>query len=163
MRRLSETLLRAFGSDRVLGPLRCGAALSHLLNDVRVPYRGSHVELQLRLGASEAPIVVPALPRPVDMVWADLPQLPFATLVRRLGPRTLLQAVTWLLAERRVILVSEHTTLITVAAETLMSLLYPFRYYHTYIPLLPESLLDCLDAPTPYLMVIYILIAVGGI
>ena len=30
--------------------------------------------------------------------------------------------------------------------------MWPFHYYHTYIPLVPTSLADCLEAPTPYLM-----------
>ncbi|EFJ47225.1 hypothetical protein VOLCADRAFT_92265 [Volvox carteri f. nagariensis] len=40
----------------------------------------------------------------------------------------------------------------TRAAEGLLQLLWPIRYRHVYVPLVPASLVDLLDAPTPFIM-----------
>lgn len=37
-------------------------------------------------------------------------------------------------------------------AEALCHLLYPIKWQHVYIPVLPYALVDIVDAPTPYLM-----------
>lgn len=43
-------------------------------------------------------------------------------------------------------------SLLTVVAEALCHLLYPIKWQHVYIPVLPYALVDIVDAPTPYLM-----------
>jgi len=35
---------------------------------------------------------------------------------------------------------------------TMVALLYPFEWQHTYITVLPSMLLDVVDAPTPYIV-----------
>ncbi len=52
----------------------------------------------------------------------------------------------------RVLFVSNQYTLLTVACETVVSLLYPFYWHHVYIPILPVTLIDFLQAPTPFIM-----------
>ena len=39
--------------------------------------------------------------------------------------------------------------MLTMAAESLCALLFPFSWQHVYIPILPASLLDILQAPAP--------------
>jgi len=60
---------------------------------------------------------------------------------------------TWytLACERKVLLVSDQLSLLTVCAEILCSLLFPMKWSHLYIPVLPRSLSPMLDAPMPYL------------
>ena len=41
---------------------------------------------------------------------------------------------------------------LTMAAETLSALLFPFSWQHVYIPILPARLLDILQAPVPFLI-----------
>jgi len=53
--------------------------------------------------------------------------------------------------ERKVILVSSQHSILTVCSEILNSLLYPMKWSHLYVPLLPKFLCPILDAPVPYL------------
>ncbi|GLI67075.1 hypothetical protein VaNZ11_011272, partial [Volvox africanus] len=69
-----------------------------------------------------------------------------------LSPVNVILSFLAVLLERRVVLVSRHLRLPTLAAEALLQLLWPFRYKHVYVPLVPASLLDLLEAPTPFLM-----------
>ncbi|KAL7544800.1 hypothetical protein ACHAWF_008159 [Thalassiosira exigua] len=56
-----------------------------------------------------------------------------------------------LACERKVLLVSGQLTLLTACAEILCSLLFPMRWNHLYVPVLPRALSPMLDAPMPYL------------
>jgi hypothetical protein len=57
-----------------------------------------------------------------------------------------------LLTEKRVLLVSRSFSLLTYSAETILALIYPLRWPHPYIPVLPKSLLEYVQAPTPFIM-----------
>ena len=61
----------------------------------------------------------------------------------------LLEAV---LMEQRVLLLSSKLSALTVVGETLLHLLFPLRWPHVYIPLLPRSLIDFLFAPMPFII-----------
>jgi hypothetical protein len=44
---------------------------------------------------------------------------------------------------------SRHHWLLTVAAEGVVRLLYPLKYQHVYIPVMPSSLADYLEVSRP--------------
>ena len=56
------------------------------------------------------------------------------------------------LTEAKVVLQARQPHLLTMAAETLSALLFPFSWQHVYIPILPARLLDILRAPVPFLI-----------
>ena len=56
-----------------------------------------------------------------------------------------------LACERKILLVSSQLSLLTICAEILCSMLFPMRWSHLYIPVLPRFLTPMLDAPMPYL------------
>ena len=45
-----------------------------------------------------------------------------------------------------------RTEMLSVVGETILCLLYPFRWHHAYIPLLPVQILECVQAPLPYIL-----------
>lgn len=47
---------------------------------------------------------------------------------------------------------SRQYRLLTLVAESAVRLLHPFKFQHVYIPVMPYSLVDYLEAPTPFLM-----------
>jgi len=57
-----------------------------------------------------------------------------------------------LLQETRVALCSEHYSLLGPVAEALVSLLHPFAWQGLFLPVMPFSMLDILDAPVPFLV-----------
>jgi hypothetical protein len=86
---------------------------------------------------------------------ADLPipyvSLPYRVLFECLDVGNVLFAWLSLACEGKVLLVSSQLSLLTVCSEILCSLLFPMRWSHLYIPVLPRSLCPMLDAPMPYL------------
>lgn len=59
--------------------------------------------------------------------------------------------VTCMLLERQVVLLSSRYSVLTCVGETLKSLISPLVWSHVFAPILPKSMLEALQCPTPYL------------
>lgn len=77
--------------------------------------------------------------------------MPYQTLFDCLDVQNVLHLWYCLTMERKVLLVSSQYSILTVCSEILCSLLYPMKWSHLYVPLLPRFLSPILDAPVPYL------------
>lgn len=55
------------------------------------------------------------------------------------------------LSESRIILLSSHTAMLHLAAAALTSILYPLKWCGILIPVLPQRLIQALEAPCPYI------------
>ena len=56
------------------------------------------------------------------------------------------------MTEHKVLIHSQSFARLHDACQALISLMYPFKYSHVYIPLLPTSLTEVLSIPTPFLI-----------
>ncbi|KAM3726566.1 DENN domain-containing protein 2C [Dirofilaria immitis] len=72
--------------------------------------------------------------------------------VRRMGPEVTVAVIGALLAEQRVIIAGGSVQCVCHAVQSIASLLHPFSWPYTLIPVLPDSLLEIVNSPTPYLM-----------
>ena len=77
---------------------------------------------------------------------------PLRLLFECLDSENALSVVEAVLLEQRILLLSSKLSALTVVAETLLHLIFPFRWPHVYIPLLPRSLIDFLFAPMPFII-----------
>lgn len=79
----------------------------------------------------------------------DLPLLdvPMEHIFHALDIDNILILFNALLCEKQVLLHSTHLSLLGTVAETLCALLFPFKWHHIYIPLLPQKCLEFLQAP----------------
>uniref|UniRef100_A0A8C2R659 DENN domain containing 2B n=1 Tax=Capra hircus TaxID=9925 RepID=A0A8C2R659_CAPHI len=57
-----------------------------------------------------------------------------------------------LLLERRVIFVADKLSTLSSCSHAVVALLYPFSWQHTFIPVLPASMIDIVCCPTPFLV-----------
>jgi DENN (AEX-3) domain/uDENN domain len=82
---------------------------------------------------------------------ANLPiayvSIPYQVLFNCLDIDNILHLWYCLIMEQKVLLVSSQYSNLTVCAEILCSLLYPMKWSHLYVPLLPRFLCPMLDAP----------------
>ena len=126
------------------GPLPA-AALTALFH-TPVPSFGLRCEVPL--GNVRVPISTPAANElPHTMAGRD-----FLLLFQCLDVNNVIMLWALLLAEQKVALQGRLPHVLTMAAETLSALLFPFSWQHVYIPILPERLLDILEAPVPFLI-----------
>lgn len=77
--------------------------------------------------------------------------LPFEHLFECLSIQNIITVWHALVLEKQILLVSSQISLLTECSEILISLLFPMVWQHLYIPVVPQFLLQLLDAPIPYL------------
>ncbi|KAM3872202.1 DENN domain-containing protein 2C [Diretmus argenteus] len=87
--------------------------------------------------------------RPVD---SRLEHVDFESLLQCLSVGRLLQVFASLLLERRVIFIADKLSVLSRCGHAVLALLYPFTWQHTFVPVLPASMLDISCSPTPFLM-----------
>lgn len=56
------------------------------------------------------------------------------------------------MTEHKILFHSSSYSRLTEGCRALTALMYPFKYTHVNIPLLPAALIDFLDTPTPFIM-----------
>ena len=56
------------------------------------------------------------------------------------------------MTEQRVLFRSRSFSRLSEACRALTALMFPFKYAHVYIPLLPAALTEVLNTPTPFVM-----------
>nr|XP_061796065.1 DENN domain-containing protein 2B-like isoform X3 [Nerophis lumbriciformis] len=89
------------------------------------------------------------LRRPTD---SRLEHVDFDSLFGCLGVRQVIRVFASLLLERRVIFVADKLSMLSSCMHAVVALLYPFSWQHTFIPVLPGSMLDIVCCPTPFLV-----------
>uniref|UniRef100_A0A8C8GKS9 UDENN domain-containing protein n=1 Tax=Oncorhynchus tshawytscha TaxID=74940 RepID=A0A8C8GKS9_ONCTS len=89
------------------------------------------------------------LRRPMD---SRLEHVDFDSLFSCLSVRQVVQVFASLLLERRVIFVADKLSTLSSCMHAVVALLYPFSWQHTFIPVLPASMVDIVCCPTPFLL-----------
>lgn len=111
------------------------------LYEIPAPPPGSY-EIQLTILNSTIRFWAPPARLPIAYT-----ALPFQILFECLDVDNILKVWSAMLVERKVLLVSSQHSILTVCAEILASLLFPMRWSHLCVPLLPKLLCPILDAP----------------
>ncbi|XP_014261744.1 DENN domain-containing protein 2A-like isoform X2 [Cimex lectularius] len=75
-----------------------------------------------------------------------------STLLQILSVPIFIQILASLLLERKIILVGSFISVLSDCIEGLLKSLYPFEWQHTIVSLLPISMSEILQAPTPYIV-----------
>ncbi|MEE6493264.1 hypothetical protein FKM82_016778 [Ascaphus truei] len=87
--------------------------------------------------------------RPMD---SRLEHVDFDCLFTCLSVSRLIKVFASLLLERRVIFVADNLSTLSTCCHAVVAMLYPFTWQHTYIPVLPASMIDIVCSPTPFLI-----------
>ncbi|XP_064193005.1 DENN domain-containing protein 2B-like isoform X2 [Anguilla rostrata] len=89
------------------------------------------------------------LRRPSD---SRLEHVDLESLFSCLSVRQVVRIFASLLLERRVIFVADKLSTLSSCVHAMVALLYPFSWQHTFIPVLPASMVDIVCCPTPFLV-----------
>ncbi|XP_075921520.1 DENN domain-containing protein 2B-like isoform X2 [Petromyzon marinus] len=117
------------------------------LKDAPFPAPGKTVKVQSFIPGRGTETI--KLTRPLD---SRLEHVELGTLFSSLSVEQVVQVFVSLLLERRVILVAQELSQLSRCIHAVVALLYPFSWQHTYIPVLPPSLIDTVCSPTPFIM-----------
>lgn len=73
-------------------------------------------------------------------------------LFKQLGMKNVLLLYCAAMTEHKILFHSTSYNRLTESCRALTALMYPLRYTHTYVPILPASILEILTTPTPFIM-----------
>ena len=118
--------------------------LYHLLYATPMPSYGTTIRVPL-----ESSLISFARPPTVDFPLHDTSMMP---LFRCLDIDNVLLLFKVMILEHKIVMHSKHKSLLLPAAETLCAIIFPFKFQHVYIPVMPTALADYLQAPVPYLI-----------
>ncbi|XP_008316787.1 DENN/MADD domain containing 2Da isoform X2 [Cynoglossus semilaevis] len=117
------------------------------LREAQFPAPGHTVEIKSFIPESGTEII--SLTRPLDS-WLE--HVNFAILFDCLTDEEVLLVFAAAVLERRIIFVADELGTLSQVIHAVAALLYPFTWQHTFIPIIPEILIDVVMAPTPYLL-----------
>ncbi len=119
--------------------------ITNICCEIPAPPPGSF-EVQTTILDSIIKIWSPPHNQPI--AWVSLP---FSHLFECLDVDNIILVWHCLVLERQVLVTSTQLSILTTCAEILLSLLFPMRWSHAYIPVLPHFLIPILSAPMPFL------------
>lgn len=120
--------------------------VGNILGCIQVPPAGGpQVRFSIGAGDRQAlqPPISPSLP--ITNTCVNL-------LFQQLGIRNVITLFCAVITEHKILFHSISYLRLTESCRALTALMYPFRYTHVYIPLLPAALVEVLSTPTPFIM-----------
>lgn len=120
-------------------------AIVNICAEIPAPPPGSF-EVQTTILDSVIKIWSPPHNQPI--AWVSLP---FSHLFECLDIDNIILVWHCLVLERQVLLTSTQMSILTTCSEIFLSLIFPMKWSHAYIPVLPHFLLPMLSAPMPFL------------
>lgn len=148
---LSQCLLAlyvAFAQD----PKNIQEYITNLTTKIPIPIPGV---LSIKLGIGpHLPELVFELPEDHDHMNTSQHHT-LRCLLRIFTVKNIIRLVSLVLGEQKILFHSRHLSLLTPVTEALTTLIYPFKWHHPYVPILPHILLEYVQAPVPFIIGIH--------
>ena len=68
------------------------------------------------------------------------------------SPEKIVKIITCLLTQQRMVFMASSYSLLTIIIESFFTYIDPIKYIHTYVPTLPNNLVDLIEAPGQFIM-----------
>ena len=84
----------------------------------------------------------------------DMPytEVPYKYIFQSLRVGEIVYIFNTLLSEEKVVFVSDSITKLCIFTDFMKTIMYPFKWAYTFIPILPLCLIDYLGSPTPFII-----------
>ena len=130
------------GGERV----RLETLIGNLLGSVYVPGPGGP-QVRFSLGASDKILMQPPVHSQVPVTGTKV-----ALLFQQLGIRNVLTLFCAALTELKILFYSQSFNRLTDSCTALVSLMYPMKYMHSFIPILPAAVGEMWGSPMPFII-----------
>lgn len=120
--------------------------IGNILGCIQVPPPGGP-QVRFSIGAGDKQALQPPLSPTLPVTSSCI-----SFLFQQLGIKNILSLFCAVMTEQKILFHSKSYTRLTESCRALTALMYPFRYSHVYIPILPASLIEVLSTPTPFIM-----------
>nr|XP_022903843.1 myotubularin-related protein 13 isoform X2 [Onthophagus taurus] len=120
--------------------------VGNILGCIQVPPPGGP-QVRFSIGAGDRQALQPPISPSLPVTHTTV-----SLIFQQLGIRNVLILFCAIMTEHKILFHSKSYNRLTEACRALTALMYPFRYTHVYIPLLPAPLVEVLSTPTPFIM-----------
>ncbi|XP_044747784.1 myotubularin-related protein 13 isoform X1 [Coccinella septempunctata] len=127
-------------------PVSLETLVGNILGCIQVPPPGGP-QVRFSIGAGDRQALQPPLSPSLPVTHTSV-----NLLFSQLGIRNVLVLFCAIMTEHKILFHSKSYSRLTEACRALTAIMYPFRYTHVYIPLLPSPLVEVLSTPTPFIM-----------
>ncbi|CAD7092899.1 unnamed protein product [Hermetia illucens] len=127
-------------------PYALETLIGNILGCIQVPPSGGP-QVRFSIGASDKQALQPPLSASLPVTGTCV-----SFLFRQLGIKNVLLLFCAVMTEHKILFHSKSYFRLTESCRALTALMYPFRYSHVYIPILPAPLIEVLSTPTPFIM-----------
>jgi len=127
-------------------PLPLERYISNFTSELPLPPQG---KVEIKFGFTSQVQCIISRPAPNELPLAKFSYRP---LFSCLSVSNVMVVVGLLMEETRVVLLSKYYSLLAPCTEALLSFLFPLEWNGIYIPIMPYTALDILDAPVPFLV-----------
>ena len=127
-------------------PLPIERYIANFTSELPLPPQG---KVEVKFGFMSDVQCTISRPAPNELPLAKFSYRPLFT---ALSISNIIVVLGCLMEETRVALLSKRFGLLTPCTEALLSFLFPFEWQGVYIPVMPFSIVDILDAPVPFLV-----------
>ncbi|XP_048526749.1 myotubularin-related protein 13 isoform X3 [Dendroctonus ponderosae] len=127
-------------------PVPLETLVGNILGCIQVPPPGGP-QVRFSIGAGDRQALQPPLSPSLPVTHTSV-----NLLFQQLGIRNVITLFCAIMTEHKILFHSKSYNRLTEACRALTALMYPFRYTHVYIPLLPAPLVEVLSTPTPFIM-----------
>lgn len=82
--------------------------------------------------------------------------LPFSgsyrTLLKQLSPDNIMYLFSAILMEKRIVMTSKNMSVLSACIHAATATLFPLKWQHIFIPIMPPKIIDCVCAPMPFVI-----------
>jgi len=141
------SLMFSLVMDTETPSLKLEKIVATLVSSVSIPRHASGNVIDFSLGEEDIHLI-----KAFESPTLPITGITVHRLVQELGIHAVLTLFSAVMTEHKILFHSKSYTRLHDACHALTSLMYPFKYSHVYIPILPASLLDVLSTPTPFVI-----------
>ncbi|XP_076803795.1 C-myc promoter-binding protein-like isoform X8 [Clavelina lepadiformis] len=120
--------------------------IAHFIHNIPFP-TSARPRVQYQMSPMHLTILTRPQITPIPLSGAS-----FLALLDDLGPENTIALIVLALTEHKIVIHSLRPAEITCVAEALITLLFPFKWQCTYVPLCPLEMAYVLEAPTPFIV-----------
>ncbi|KAI8129606.1 Myotubularin-related protein 13, partial [Lucilia cuprina] len=130
-------------------PYALETLIGNILGCIQVPPAGGP-QVRFSIGAGDKQSLQPPQSSSLPVTGTSV-----NFLFKQLGIKNVLILLCAVMTENKILFHSKSYSHLTESCKALVALMYPFRYTHVYIPILPAPLTEVLSTPTPFIMGIH--------
>lgn len=132
--------------DNMTPNIQMETLVGNILGCVQVPPPGGP-QVRFSIGAGDRQALQPPLSPSLPVTNTTTFQI-----FKELGIHNVVILFCAAMTEHKILFYSRSYSHLTDACHAITALMYPFKYSHVYIPLLPAALIEVLSTPTPFIM-----------